>query len=163
MTNWARSGIFGRYERIAYIGPQGTTANTKGSWIDVSASGLDYDIHALSYIHFTQTYSADFLLDIGIGSTPDIILNNLLTSGTTGEIRAGDEIFIPLFIPKNTQIQCRQQNDYSGTNSLSSLFFAFGSAAWNRSSYDRVFTYGANTGDSGGTLVDPGGTADTYG
>jgi len=162
MTNWARSGFVGRYGLIYLGSPNCPSANTKGSWVTVT-SGEDYDIHGLMMLHYTQTYPADFLTDFGIGSTPDIIINNVLSCGTNNDIRAGDECVLPIFIPKDTEIQVRAQSDYSGSNGQSMRVFAFGSCAWNRQSYQRVYTYGANTGDSGGQLVDPGGTANTYG
>lgn len=163
MTNWARSGFMGFYDYVYGSSiASGGSANTKGSWASLT-TGLDTDIHSIIIHHYSFTYDADFLIDIGIGSTPDVVVNNILSHHGLGDTRASDVIEIPLFIPKSTQIQVRHQTDYSGSNNLTAAFSFIRSCSWNRRSFDKVYTYGANTGDSGGQLIDPGGTASTYG
>jgi hypothetical protein len=162
MTNWARSGFMGFYDFITDSGISATAANTKSSWSSLT-TGLDTDIHCIIIHHYSFTYNADFLIDIGIGSTPDVIVNNVMSHHGNGDTRASDPIEIPIFIPKDTQIQARQQNSYSGTNSFGAAWSFIRSCSWNRRSFDKVYTYGANTSDSGGQLIDPGGTANTDG
>jgi len=163
MTNWALGGNIEKIVQLYNGGNSSTVADTKGAWYDFT-TGEDYDIHGLTLTSYSMTYEQhEFLGDLGIGSTPDILINNLGFSRR--ETRTGQGFFhLPIFIPKNTQVQWRQQCDYSGT-----IAFGITALAWVggrfgvHQPFTKVLTYGANTGDSGGTLVDSGAVANTFG
>lgn len=164
MTNWAMlGGGISKVTKIYEGGMASTTANTKGSWVDLSASGEDYNIFGLTLMTYSMSYEGEeYLVDVGLGSTPDIIINNLSISRKA--IRVGIGYNLPIYIPKNTEIQARQQSTYAGTQQLSTCAYAWQGARWGSpKAFTKVLTYGANTSDSGGTLVDPGGTANTFG
>lgn len=162
MTNWCLGQSISKVNRIGVPYISHSAANTKGSWIDVN-TGLDYNCYGLIYNAYSRGESADFLTDIGIGSTPDIIVNNLIHGHSAGDLRVGKYYYLPIFVPKSTAIKTRCQSNYSGTNGMTTVWYAVQGQRWNQGLPTSILTYGANTADSGGTAVDPGTTADTFG
>lgn len=141
------------------------SANTKGAWSD-TLDPILYDLHGLVLQFTVITVNRDHLLDIGIGPTGGgsevEVVSNLLFSG----IPAGHmtpTIYLPLYLPGSAgkRLSARNQCSTGGT----SISFRY----WPVYRRQRlrllrsVETFGANTADSGGTSIDPGGSAGTKG
>lgn len=163
MTNWALGGKQGKLINVGTMTLDSTATHTKGSWVQLT-SGLDYDIHGFYCFRRSIEYSADFLWDIGLGSTPDIIINNRMECDNNDyRMPKLSGVFIPIFIPKSTEIKGRSQSSYSGGSSVYLEFTGYKGGGFAHPLFSKCYTYGANTGDTGGTLVDPGAVANTYG
>lgn len=133
--------------------------NTKGAWLQLTASLAQSAGRIM--IGAESSGLADTLVDIGVGaaSSEQVILENLVFSGRN-ELFNGYTFDYP--IPAGSRVAARFQT----TNTSISLYLIvlvgtghFLSGAPHR----KVTVYGANTADSGGTSVDPGGTAHTKG
>ncbi|MBC7294469.1 MAG: hypothetical protein H5T84_10300, partial [Thermoleophilia bacterium] len=134
-------------------------ANTKGAWVELVAStGITCNELALYLLKISA--AANFLIDIGTGGAgaETVVLSNLhMSEGGPG--RGGSVIALPITIPSGTRIAARCQASVGGsTCTLMGIInnnLSYGSPAWT--------TYGANTGTSRGTQIDPGATVDTKG
>lgn len=85
-------------------------ANGKTAWTTlININTLPFD--ACGFI-FTLVYgtagAAPILFDIGFGATPVAVLSNLVFRPTRNN-EAGRSVYIPLAIPKNTQVSHRRQ------------------------------------------------------
>ena len=141
------------------------SANTKGSWVELVASSA-FDVKGI-WIDIGFGSLADFLVDIGVGAegSEQVIISNLYatpgaTSGTA--LRSATTYCLPISIPVGTRISARSQSTGTGlgirlTVTLMGLGFA------SPQPLSRMTTYGAATGDSGGTSIDPGATIQTKG
>ena len=141
------------------------SANTKGSWTELSASlpfnanGFWLDMPDLSAAAFRS-----FLLDIGIGAAasevvvvPNILLNPKATPWVTGPL------WFPIRLPVGARLAARIQCD-SATQSGARILVRPASQSWvTPESFGRATDYGVNTSTSLGVTVDPGGSVDTYG
>lgn len=135
-----------------------STANTKGSWAQLVAA-TTYDASGL-VVFINKLASSDFLVDIGIGASGSerIIVPDLVAGYYTRYQAA--VYYVPISIPAGVRIAARCQS-ISGGATLSVLVSLLSQGFLPSSSLGRVTAYGANTADSGGTSVDPGGVAHT--
>jgi hypothetical protein len=170
MTNWGNLGQLGQNYHLAGTNDymtnlvQPTAANTKGNYVEI-VSATPFDSEGLVMSFLSTSYGGyDTLFDIAMGavsSEVDIISNILASQSTSYHL--GRSYEFPIKIKAGTRLSGRSQGEYSSANNFRiSTYLLRGS--WN---YNRGFavcdTYGANTGDSGGKWVDPGGTANTKG
>lgn len=138
--------------------------NTKGGYVALVASlAADVDGFFLTISAVNNT-ARSFLVDIatgGAGSEVDLVSNVLLSVG--GDVAGANmQFFVPIPIASGTRISARCQCTVaSGTVSVSLLTVAGELAHLLTSAI--AHTYGANTGTSRGTQVDPGGSANTKG
>jgi len=92
-----------------------TVVNTKSAWVDIDAS-LDDDIKAWYYMRFLGdpafgwTYTG--LSDLGLGSTPDILLSDVIGSGESSN-QFWPEVSGPYFFPIKSGTQVRARHQYS--------------------------------------------------
>lgn len=137
--------------------------NTKGSYVELEASAA-LDADGFYFYVLTGTVAGDYLIDVaigGAGSEVDIV-SNLLCSSPSNNSEAPFEVYIPLPIPAASRISCRcQSSDSSATPTVCGVLAKGGFYKAMRMS--RATTYGANTADSGGVSIDPGGTINTKG
>ena len=137
------------------------SANTKGSYVEILASSK-FDASGV-YLTFEKPTSGsqDVLFDLAVGaaaSEQDIVSNLYMGLRANG----GGGIFFPILIPAGSRITGRCQSEGSSRT----VFITgqlVGKAFSNVSPFGRVTTYGANTADSGGVQIDPGGVANTEG
>lgn len=174
MTSWP---IFTEYQKVAVADTQLDTDtssiitilpheddNVKGDWAE-QYSSTPFDAHAilLRPISYGQT---EFIFDICTGGSAAevIILSNILWSGlTSNKYRHPYDYFFPLYIPEGSRLSMRQQcNDFGGNDPLGVQIMIFGGTAATQS-YQKAYTIGVDTSDTGGTAVDPGATANTKG
>lgn len=131
------------------------SANQKGSWVTLT-DGLE--INATGFlIGVTQgTLSRDFLIDIAIGSPGSevVIVENLQVSIGSVANAGHPNVVLPLPIPARTRIAARVQAS-TGAATIGLNLHLYNALQMPSSRFAK--TYGANTADSGGTQVDPGG------
>jgi hypothetical protein len=139
------------------------SANTKGSYVELSAAtGIDTD--GFYFYVVAGSANADFLIDVAIGASGSEvdILSNLLCSSPSNNNEAPFEVYVPLPIPAGSRMACRCQSSDSGAFVTVCGVIARG-GMFEAMRMSRATTYGANTSDSGGVSVDPGGTSETKG
>ena len=166
MTNWRfgkSSQVYQANNPIVVVTSSGS-ANTKGSWEEIFATTNFIS----NYLWITGAWSGgarEYLVDISIGSTGNekTILSNLHISGAQANVsRTGYCYAFPIYIPSGEKISVRCQSD--GTTQA--MWASIGLSTMSFLSlpgFNKVITYGANTGDSGGTSIDPGGSSGTKG
>lgn len=165
MAGWAIGGT----QRFATAGAdaaasRGTTitaastANTKGSWTELTASSAFAAENLLVSISGSANHTG-YLVDIGVGAagSETVLIPDLLINTRSGCVAAYS---FPIAIPAATRIAARVQS-----TTLSSTCFAavtLSAATWGLYvPYSRVVALGADATDSGGTGYDPGTTAHT--
>lgn len=139
------------------------SANTKGAWmtlIDVADNNV---IGLLLCSQYADSY--DFLFDVGIGAegAEVTIINNLLVSAQIAANQLMCITYVPLSVPAGVRIAARVQCTTAAAHYASLGVMPIVGGFSSPSPFTRVTTYGANTADSGGTSIDPGGTAHTKG
>lgn len=110
------------------------------------------------------TASRDFLVDVALGaasSEVNILDNVLFSSSGTGSIDVG-RVYIPLAIPAGSRISARCQASTGSSQVIVSAVLVRG-GLYRALRKRRATTYGADTSDSGGTVVDTGASAGSEG
>lgn len=138
----------------------GATANTKGSWVELSASTPA--MASGFYVRFIAS-TRDYLIDIAIGAAgfEQAIVENLYC-GNGSASRLGETYSLPVQIPAGSRVSARCQ-DSSGGSTVDAPLLLLRGGLLLPASAGRVTPYGANLADSGGVQVDPGATANTKG
>jgi hypothetical protein len=138
----------------------GGTANVKTAWTEMVAAA-PFAVAGLLLEFASDSTGVTLLYDLGIGAagSETVLLANL-HFGTNGYIGHGYYV-IPISIASGTRLAARVQS--SGTSDTCRLNLTLLQAPGSYSPPTAMQTYGAATGDSGGTSIDPGGTANTKG
>jgi hypothetical protein len=167
MTNWGNLFQLSQPVKLAdttdYVTNlvQPAAANTKGSYVEIDAS-IPYDSEGLIIEFAGLSYASDNLFDIAIGaisSEIDIISNILISQ--TAAFQVSRRFEFPLKIKAGTRISGKSQGTSTSANNFRiSVHLLRGSWSYSRG-LAVCDTYGANTGDSGGIVIDPGATPDT--
>lgn len=170
MTSWESPPSLVKTESAGVVEatPGGTvvtsssSANTKGSWTEILAStSFDASGFLLILESYGLTDTFTFLVDISVGAAGSevAIIENLAFSSRRG---LGDSMFVPLQIPAGSRVAVRCQST-STSKSVEVVLNLISRSFTTHPGFQRATTYGAVTGDSGGTELDPGGTAHTKG
>lgn len=140
------------------------SANTKGAFTEVIASA-PFDANAIIVELVLTNANAGrlFLIDVALGGAgsevvvvPDLICEGVSTvSGVYGQ----GSYQIPLRVPAGSRISLRCQSS-TGASTIGQIATTL-IAAGGVDGITSFVNYGANAGDSGGTAIDPGGTAHT--
>lgn len=144
-----------------FSAPAGT--NTKNTtWTQLIAS-TSFDADGFYILYLAANGVADFLVDIGTGAAAAEVafISNLYFSGCNGFTNIG-WMYCPMAVPAGVRIAVRCQSSDANANMNIGLILCKG-GPYRAQRCTRATTYGANTGDSGGTPVDPGGSANTFG
>jgi len=137
------------------------TANAKSPWTQLTPLS-SISAHGF-FLQILSQGLNDNLVDVGIGESGavKVIVSNVLY--TCGSI--ADQLFFyaPVSIAANSKVWARHQSTGSSGDTIyvSALLCAHGFLGLRPVS--KFVTFGAMTSDSGGTEVDPGGTANTKG
>jgi hypothetical protein len=170
-VTWPGSFRGSRYSQVGEVAASsemtsvtaGTPAHTKGSWTQLVAS-CPFNANGF-FLSFSggNTNTHDILVDVGVGASgsEQVILSNFLNS-LSGFISAKHSIFIPLPIKEGERIAVRFQSSTASATCAIGLQLVAGDF-YSQLGLGRATTYGANTADSGGTEIDPGGAANTKG
>ncbi len=136
------------------------SANTKGAWVELIASTAeDYDC---LLVHFAAaTSNVSYLVDVGIGGAGSevLIVENIHTSIGNN---SSEWFSIPRAIPAGTRISMRCASSTLSSQVRGAVVGVKGGWFTPQGGGD-ITTYGANTADSGGTSVNAGATANTFG
>jgi len=135
------------------------SANTKGTPVELIASTA-FASSGFRVFMGASSGAGDYLVDICIGAALSelvIVANIPYGSQSAGRV---SEVYIPIAIPAGTRISAAIQAT-TGARTLGVAITLGGAGALNMGSFQRAVTYGAATADSGGTGLDPGGTANT--
>lgn len=138
------------------------SANTKGSYVEFTSSLSDNTTGLIVVGNGTAPASGDILLDIATGaasSETDVIAN--IPFARVNSVFESWTRFFPLKIASGSRIALRTQ--CSGASGGATFVLYAIKEETTFSNMDSIVTYGANTADSGGTSIDPGGTANTKG
>lgn len=138
-----------------------TIANTKGDWSEITAS-TDFDANSLT-LYNQYTSIGDTLVDVAVGpvGSEQVIIENLLKSNFHNSvIQLDSPAIFPINIPEGSRIAVRIQ--CTGANT-SYFTVAISKGGFLDQAFSKVLTIGANTADSGGLSIDPGGSANTKG
>lgn len=139
------------------------STNTKGSWVECFAStpfpalGIDVSIAA------TLNGNSDRLVDIGIGAaSSELVIIGDLPAPNIAD-RCMYHAFFPLMIPEGSRLSHRSAATVASQGTLVGMTLVAGGFIGQHASAQVCTTLGAVAADSGGTGIDPGGTAGTKG
>lgn len=170
MSGWAAiEGQRVSAQGIAAANSRGTTltgsatVNTKGSYSEIVSST---PIDAIGFfVNVNDIIAvADNLVDLAIGGagSEQVILENMTVSSGTGTTYRGQPWFFPVPIPAGTRLAGRVQST-SASLTVRIAVYLLAQGFLPSEPLSRITTYGAAAADSGGTSIDPGGTANTKG
>lgn len=160
------------YEALVPAGTSGgvsitpnAAAHTKGDWVEIGISTIPCDGF------FVQANAGevadDYLFDIGIGGTgvEVVIVQDILISAMPGTTGFGDPVgfYIPLPQMSATRFSVRTQCSQASAAALSVNMILANGGSYEAMRRNRATTYGANTGTTRGTSIDPGGSANADG
>lgn len=136
-------------------------ANTKGNYVVLSAS-TPFDCQGILVWMVDPNTLEEYLIDIavGAGGVEEVIVENL--SYCTGNGTSGFFYNIPVSIPAGSRVAARAQCNV-GSKVLDICITLMAQGFLPSQPLGLVRAYGANTGDSGGVQIDPGGTVNTKG
>jgi hypothetical protein len=141
----------------------GATANTKGSYTQLIASTpFDADWIEVEITWGSVPTGGEILVDIAVGaagSEQDMISNLQYCDSSAYSF---SRYLFPIRVSAGTRIAARSQCN-TGSATIHVKVNLMGSGFISPFPLSRVTTYGANTSDSGGTSIDPGGVANTKG
>ncbi len=140
------------------------STHTKGAYTAL-VSSLAADVNGFFLtINVVNSTSRAFLLDIatgGAGSETDIIANLPFQVG--GDVTGANcQIYVPYPLPSGTRVSARVQSTTASATISIALLTVSGGVSGLLTSVAAA-TYGANTGTTRGTQVDPGASANTKG
>lgn len=143
-----------------------STANTKGAWAEIDSSlAISLNGFVVNIVGNTVSVTTDFLMDIGVGSAgnEEVIIPNILFSVGAGlDLDFQKNFGTPLGVCAGVRVAARIQAT-AGSASCGVSLQAAATSFKMSTPYQEIIAFGANTGDSGGVQVDPGGTANTKG
>lgn len=137
--------------------------NTKSAYTQLVASS-SFAASGIIILPFPVSTSGDFLYDIAVGGSgsESVIISNIPASRQETNAVHSATVF-PISIASGSRVAARYQS--TGGASSASRFGAYliakDAVAFHECTSS--VTYGAATGDSGGTSIDPGGSANTKG
>lgn len=165
MAEWGTQGGGQAFESAGAVAASsaGTTvaasasANTKGAWVEITAATAR-DAQAL-LVELSAVGAMAGLVDVAVGASGSevVIVANLIIQRRQ---TAGLSVLFPIPIPAGTRLALRLQSTV-GSASITAKVLLVAQGIVSPPPLGLVTTYGAATADSGGTTVDPGGTANT--
>lgn len=137
--------------------------NTKGSWVQLNAATA-YDMNMFwIFLENPSVNNSGYLIDIGIGAAAsEIVLIANIPYGCPSNSSGIIGIPCPVAIPAGTRISARIQGA-TASCTISAQVVGCDGMADEPAGLGAPKTYGALTASSQGTLIDPGGTANTKG
>lgn len=137
------------------------STNTKGSFTQLIAS-TGFDAIGLVIFLRRNSLNGDALIDIAIGGSgsEQVIIPDM--GFASQSLRYGAMFYIPVKVPAGSRISARCQAT-TGSATVMVEVITVGGGLIQQSGFSRATNYGANTADSGGVSIDPGGTINTKG
>lgn len=150
-----------QYFGLVLTDPAGTNAKT--AWEEICATTSAHG-HGLAVSLFTGGGQNDMLFDIGIGSSGSevVLLSNIYSSANNNAGQVKNFYYFPVTIPPGSRLAARQQSTSTTIDTALAVYLC---RNINRVPFDNLVatTYGSDTSDSGGTVVDPGATVNAKG
>jgi len=143
----------------------GGIADTKGTpWTEIDASTSVAVEAILVHIGGNSTTNYQNLIDIGTGaSSSEVVLIADLMASCGDTFGEGRNYLIPISIASGTRLSARVQGSVGSADVLVSITL-ISDAGLDITAFTNIDTLGAvSSGESGGTVVDPGGSANTKG
>lgn len=136
------------------------STHTKGTYTELITSTA-YDADGIMVSLQANNVVAGALMDFAIGAagSEQIVMANVIIGQTA---RLTTYVFIPISLPAGSRVAARCQS----TNSSQAFAVAthlYRAGLWGPPPGGTIVTLGADTSDSGGQVIDPGATVDTYG
>lgn len=137
------------------------SANTKGAYTELIAT-TPHAAEAIVVFARRASTAGDALIDLAIGAaaSEQIIVPNLGKSQNSDY--SAHALYLPIRIPAGVRLAARIQHA-SASATVQLQVMLLGQSWTGAVPFSRVTDYGANTADSGGTGIDPGGVANTKG
>jgi hypothetical protein len=146
----------------------GNPAHTKGAYVEMLTATTFPAIgfYLLVFGHLGGKY--DELIDVAVGAAGSEvnIISNLYYGNGDDTLTSGQRnmpLYFPLSIPAGTRISARCQGGKAASTYTGFRMYLVGGTLQQMPAQGVSVTYGADTSDSGGTLVDPGGSLHTKG
>lgn len=150
---------------IEYASVTTGALNTKGSWVELSAS-LGVAARALDVVFLGAPSGIWYLMDVGVGAagSEQVIAPNLQMQ-TFSDFGAESRTFhrIPYPLKAGVRIAMRGQASSASQIARVAVIAHAGQAQDSHQGVQRITSYGHNLANSQGTLIDPGGVANTKG
>lgn len=141
------------------------TANTKGSYVELDAStAFTVSWFMAQFGHQSELFTGEALIDIatGAGGAEVVLIANIGLTFYLGNVPSSRPgLLIPVAISSGTRVSARCQISITSVVNIITILLLIAESSISGSSV--ADTYGANTADSSGTEIDPGGTANTKG
>jgi hypothetical protein len=140
------------------------TAHTKGAWTPlVAASAADARAILVLISGDASSSVENYLVDIGTGGagSETAVIQNLSHAGPTARLLT--PYYLPLPLAAGTRVTARCQCGAAGAGGLRVVAYLLSAQAVDLQACTQVTTYGATPATTRGTLLDPGGTANTKG
>jgi hypothetical protein len=145
------------------------TANTKGSWSLIGTTSADccwLDIDIIAAVTDTSTANYAMAVDLALGSSQQIIINNLIVT-YGGEIQNGGARYsFPFTIPAGTPIYARCAQSYTSSPDGDTIYLSVRTSDGGfaqMAGAAGVDTIGFNPSTGFGAAIDPGATVNTKG
>jgi len=165
MADWPIHDELCRYQSIESISIAPGSINTKSSYTELTSS-LIFDVHMISIGLNSGQASSTILCDIAVGAAGSevVIIPNLIFSlgGITNVSCFSGYYTIPFYIPTGARVSSRAQCTSTGTIRFDVYLYG-GSSFLSQRCFEECIDLGVDLTNSRGTLVDPGGTAWTWG
>lgn len=137
------------------------SAHTKGAWVTLDAStSFDADGIVIGTHCLNGNYGTMVDVAIGAAAAEQTFLENFLVANCT---ELNQSIYVPIEIPAGSRIAARCQYGNAGPQSPQVSATLIRGGLLQPPPGGQVITLGAATGSTGGTSIDPGGSANTYG
>lgn len=137
--------------------------NTKGNWTQITAATESESIGIIIQLGYTETANC-FLFDIGIGGAGSevVLIADIARPVANMGLIGAFQVFIPVKIAKGSRLAFRCQCTTGAKYIRAGIILVAGGNSDNVG-YTYVTTYGADTANTRGTSVDPGGSANAKG
>lgn len=136
------------------------STNTKGAYAELITSTA-YDADGIMVALQTNNTVAGSLVDFAVGGagSEQIVMANVIIGQTA---RLTTYVFIPISLPAGSRVAARCQSTVS-SQAYGVAAHLYRAGLWGPPPGGTIVTLGADTSDSGGQVIDPGATIDTYG
>lgn len=136
------------------------TTNTKGVYTElITSTGYDADGIMITLQQNSGTVGALMDFAIGAAGSEQIVMANVIIGQVT---RLSTYVFIPISLPAGSRVAARVQATASG-QAFAIATHLYRAGLWGPPPGGTIVTFGADTSDSGGQVIDPGAVLDTYG
>ncbi len=157
VCNWQSYGVVTSAGTVL----TGGAANTKGSYTQLVASTSADAVGIILQVNNRSAGANEYSVDVAVGGSgseqiiiPDFIMQN--------DHAAADNVYFPILIPAGTRIAARCQSPSAGGTMTFAISTVDGEFTANEGA-GSVDTYGFLSSTTNGTLIDPGGVANTDG